>query len=216
MSQELGRLERPTTERFQGKRKLLLVPLIYGPPGVPGEGVEILQRHWEQVQAQISSLESRLGYVRHVYHESLMNGGAEGLQQLEALDQRSHGLVSAKCQSGATLEATEDAETFFEALDLQRCLMLPLASQKVGLTLQAWLMESNRARYEKIGSQIDDTLGDDEVGLLFIGERHQVQFAQDIEVLYVSPPAQADFQAWLHQWMLQQQAAAAGEPQDEE
>ena len=63
--------------------------------------------------------------------------------------------------------------------------MLPLASQKVGLTLQAWLMEGNRTRYEKIGSQIDETLGDNEVGLLFIGERHQVQFAQDIEVLYV-------------------------------
>ena len=216
MTQELGRLERPTTERFQGKRKLLLVPLIYGPPGVPGEGAEILQRYWEQVQTQISSLESRLGDVRHVYHESLMNGGGEGLQQLEALDQRSHGLVSAKCRTGAALEAIEDAETFFEALDLQRCLMLPLTSQKVSQALQAWLMESNRTRYEKIGSRIDETLGDDEVGLLFIGERHQVQFAQDIEVLYISPPAQADFQAWLHQWMLQQQAGASAEPPDEE
>ena len=215
MSQELGRLERPTTERFQGKRKLLVVPLIYGPPGLPGDGVAILQRYWEQVQTQISSLESRLGDVRHVYHESLMSGGDEGLQQLEALDQRSHVLVSAKCRTGATLEATEDAETFFEALDLQRCMMLPLTSQKVAQTLQAWLMESNRTRYEKIGSRIDETLGDNEVGLLFIGERHQVQFAQDVEVLYISPPAQADFQTWLHQWMLQQQAAMSAEPPDE-
>ena len=35
MTQELGRLERPTTESFQGKRKLLLVPLIYGLPACP-------------------------------------------------------------------------------------------------------------------------------------------------------------------------------------
>ena len=81
-------------------------------------------------------------------------------------------------------------------------------------------MESNRTRYEKIGSQIDETLGDDEVGLRGPIRRTKCRFAagplEDIEVLYVSPPGQADFQTWLHQWMLQQQAAAAGESQDQE
>ena len=215
MSQELGRLERPTADRFQGKRKLLLVPLLYGPPNVSEEGIEILQRYWEQVQSQLSSLESSLGGLSHIYHESLVIGGSEGLQQLELVDQRSHGFVSAKCASGAALEATEDTETFLETLDLQRCLMVPLISEKVGRTLQEWLMESNKARYEKIGNQIDETLGEDEVGLLMISERHQVQFATDIEVFYISPPALADFQTWLQQWVAQQQAAPA-EPSDDE
>ena len=31
MSQELSRMERPSTDRFSGKRKLMLVPLLYGP-----------------------------------------------------------------------------------------------------------------------------------------------------------------------------------------
>ena len=47
-------------------------------------------------------------------------------------DQRSHSFVSAKCQAGATLEATEDGQVrllgLLETLDLQRCLMVPMAS----------------------------------------------------------------------------------------
>ena len=216
MAQELGRLERPTTERFRGKRKLLLVPLLYGPPNISEEGIEILQRYWDQVQSQISSLESRLGELRHIYHESLIMGGPEGLKQLEVVDQRSHGFVSAKCQSGATLEATEDSETFLETMDLQRCLMMPLASEKVSRTLHEWLTDSNKTRYEKIGTQIDETLGENEVGLLMISERHQVQFAKDVEVFYISPPALADFQSWLQQWVTQERAAPAETSDDEE
>ena len=217
MSQELSRMERPSADRFSGKRKLLLVPLLYGPPTGSEEGSAILQRYWEQVQAQISDLESKLGGLRHVYHESLTSGGDEGLKQLEAMDQRSHGLVAAKCQAGAALEATEDREILLEALDLQRCLMVPLMTEKVTLALNEWMTERNRSRYEKIGSQIDETLGENEVGLLLINERHQVQFAEDIEVFFISPPAVADFRTWYQQWAAQEQkAAAAQEPESEE
>ena len=215
MSQELGRMERPDAERFNGKRKLLLVPLLYGPPTDSEEGITILQRYWDQVLAQIVSLESRLGNLSHIYHESLTEGGEGGLKHLEAVDQRSHSFVAGKCQTGAVLEATEDRDSLLEALDLQRCLMVPLSSEKVARRLHEWLTESTRTRYEKIGSQIDATLGEDELGLLMISERHQVQFAQDIEVFYVAPPAMADFQQWLQQWVAQQREVAT-EPNEGE
>ena len=41
-----------------------------------------------------------------------------------------------------------------------------------------------------------------------IGERHQVQFPQDIEVFYVSPPALDEFRRWLQNWIAEQQNAA--------
>ena len=222
MSQELSRMERPSTDRFSGKRKLMLVPLLYGPSTGSEEGMAILMRYWDQVQTQISDLESKLGGLSHIYHESLTSGGDEGLKQLEAMDQRSHGLIAAKCRSGAALEATEDQEILMEALDLQRCLMVPLMTEKVSLALNEWMTERNRSRYEKIGSQIDETLGENELGLLMINERHQVQFAEDIEVFFVAPPALADFRTWYQQWAAQQQQAAANpqpdleEPESEE
>ena len=43
-----------------------------------------LQNYWEQVQTQVAALETALGSLQHIYHESLTVGGDEGLEQLGA------------------------------------------------------------------------------------------------------------------------------------
>lgn len=216
MAQELGRISRPATGQYEGRRKLLLVPLVYGPQANVPDGVAALQKYWDQMQIQVESLEAALGGLHHIYHESLPEGGDTGLSQLSQADQRSHAFVKAKCDNGAALEATEDTEILLETLDLQRCMMIPLASGTVAQKLQEWFTEANRNRYDHIASQIDSTLGENEVGLLLISERHQVQFPSDIEVFYVSPPALDEFRRWLQNWAAQEQSqrdAAAAEEQ---
>ena len=208
MAQELGRIQRPPASQYDGRRKLLLVPLVYGPQADNAEGAAVLQNYWEQMQTQVEALEGALGGLQHIYHESLTVGGDEGLEQLGAADQRSHGFIAGKTKSGAVLEPTEDMDVLLETLDLQRCMMIPLASTSVASRLQEWHSDSNRQRYEHIANQIDSTLGENETGLLMISERHQVQFPSDIEVFYVSPPALDDYRRWLQNWMEQQQATA--------
>ncbi|MCH9017132.1 MAG: hypothetical protein IIB89_05150 [Chloroflexi bacterium] len=208
MVEELGRIQRPPASQYDGRRKLLLVPLVYGPQADNAEGAAVLQNYWEQMQTQVKALEAALGGLQHIYHESLTVGGDEGLQQLGAADQRSQLFITGKTESGAVLEATEDMDAMLEALDLQRCMMVPLASTSVASKLQEWHSDSNRQRYEHIANRIDSTLGENETGLLLISERHQVQFPSDIEVFYVSPPALDDYRRWLQNWMEQQQAKA--------
>ena len=208
MAEELGRIQRPAASQYDGRRKLLLVPLIYGPQADDPAGAAVLQNYWEQMQTQVEALETALGSLQHIYHESLTLGGDEGLEQLGAADQRSHAFITAKTQSGAVLEPTEDMDVLLETLDLQRCMMIPLASAKVGSRLQEWHADSNRQRYDYIANQIDSTLGENETGLLLISERHQVQFPGDIEVFYVSPPALDEYRRWFQNWMEQQQATA--------
>ena len=203
MVEELGRIQRPPASQYDGRRKLLLVPLVYGPQADNAEGAAVLQNYWEQMQTQVKALEAALGGLQHIYHESLTVGGDEGLQQLGAADQRSQLFITGKTESGAVLEATEDMDAMLEALDLQRCMMVPLASTSVASKLQEWLSDSNRQRYEHIANRIDSTLGENETGLLLISERHQVQFPSDIEVFYVSPPALDDYRRWLQNWMEQ-------------
>ena len=207
MAEELGRIQRPTASQYDGRRKLLLVPLIYGPQADDPVGAEVLQNYWEQMQTQVDALEAALGGLHHIYHESLTVGGEEGLEQLGAADQRSHGFITAKTQSGAVLEATEDMDVLLETLDLQRCMMIPLASANVGARRQEWHADSNRQRYEHIADQFDSTLGENETGLLLISERHQAQFPSDIEVFYVSPPALDEYRRWFQNWMDRQQSA---------
>jgi len=215
MAQELGRISRPAAGQYQGRRKLLLVPLVYGPQANAPDGVAALQKYWDQMQTQVESLVAALGGLHHVYHESLPEGGETGLSQLSQADQRSHAFVKSKCDDGAALEATEDTEVLLETLDLQRCMMIPLASGSVAQKLQDWFAEANKTRYNHIASQIDSTLGENEVGLLLISERHQVQFPEDIEVFYVSPPALDEFRRWLQNWMAQQQAQRAADAEEQ-
>ena len=207
MSQELGRIERPSAEQYRGRRKLMLVPLVYSPAADEPEGAASLQNYWEQMQAQVAGLETALGGLQHIYHESIADGGEEGMAQLQAGDLRSHSFVSAKLDAGAQLEATEDFEALLETLDLQRCLMIPMASLTVASRIQEWHADANRRRYEHIATRIDETLPEDGVGLLLISERHQVQFPADIEVFYVSPPALDEFRRWLQNWATRQQQA---------
>jgi len=218
MAQELGRIQRPSASQYDGRRKLLLVPLVYGPQVDNPEGAAVLQNYWEQMRTQVEVLEVALGGLQHIYHESLTVGGNEGLEQLGAADQRSHGFIASKTTSGAVLEATEDMDVLLETLDLQRCMMIPLASTSVASKLQEWHSDSNRQRYEHIASRIDGTLGENETGLLLISERHQVQFPSDIEVFYVSPPALDEYRRWFQNWVDQQQASRepSGDDREEE
>lgn len=209
MAEELGRIQRPTASQYDGRRKRLLISLIYGPQADDPTGVEVLQNYWKQIQPQVEALEEALGGLQRIYHESLTVGGTEGLEQLGAADQRSHAFITSKTQAGAVLEPTEDMDILLETLDLQRCMMIPLASANVGSRLQEWHADSNRQRYEHIANQIDITLGESETGLLLISERHQVQFPSDVEVFYVSPPALDEYRRWFQNWVEQQEAGAA-------
>ena len=211
MAQELGRISRPTADQYKGKRKLLLAPLVYGPTAEDEVGAAALQNYWDQMQEQVAALQSALGGINRIYHESLTEGGPEGLEQLQGVDQRSHNFIQDKCQSGATLEATESAELLLETLDLQRCMMVALTSEKVAAQLMDWFTATNSERYQHIAQQIDLTLGEGETGVLLISERHQVQFPTDIEVFYVSPPALDEYRRWLQNWLARQQRAMAQE-----
>ena len=213
MAEELTRITRPAADNYQGKRKLLLVPLIQlpvPPDAIPPEGAAIIARYWEQVDVQVRAVQNALGSVTRIYHENLPQGGADGLGYLEASGQGSHSLVKSLADADAILETTEAMDILAETLDLQRCLMQPLMSQAVAARLQEWLADANRRRNDFIADAINSTLPEDETGLLLINERHQVQFPADLEVIYVAPPALDEFRRWLQNWTetLQREMAA--------
>ena len=210
-AQALGQVERPPADQYRDRRRLLLVPMMFAPPSEPegeeSEGQAIYQRYWEQVRTQVDALSAGLGGLHRIYHESLVEGGEAGLEYLLMAHRNVHGMIQVRCQAGATLEATESIDLLLETMDLQRCLMVPLASETVASRMQEWLSESTRSRYEHIARQIDHNLQADETGLLLINERHQVQFPTDIEVFYIAPPALDEYRRWVLNWSERQQRA---------
>src|SRR5512134_522912 len=110
MTEELGKIERPEAGQFKGKKKLYLVPLLYSWQDAPADYVDKLKLYWQQVRDQIANLESRIGALKVIYHESVTAPGDEGLKILERLNPSSYQLVREKCLMGAQFEVIEDRE----------------------------------------------------------------------------------------------------------
>ena len=209
MAEELGRIEKPEAERFQGERKLYLVPLLFAAKDSPPEYVERFELYWQQVSEQIASQEAKIGVVKRVYHESIGLDGEEGLKVMEQMSPPTHRIAAEKCRDDAVLEAVEQTELSDECLDWERCLMLGFISRRAAEKVSELYREAARKRWEHISRRIDETLGDNEVAILFIRDGHSVQFPQDIEVFSVAPPALDAIHRWLRDRSSQPQEKTA-------
>lgn len=216
MTEELGKIERPSVESFSEERKLYLVPLLYAGKDAPQEYLEKYELYWQQVDEQISNQELKIGRVTRVYHESLAVGGEDGLKVLEQLNPSSHKLATKRTQAGATLEATEEAELANECMDWERFLLFGFISRGAAEKVSELYRESATKRYEHIARRIDDTLEANEVAVLFIREGHHVQFPQDIKVFMVAPPALDAIHRWLRERPVEQEEEKPAAPDNQE
>jgi len=196
MAEKLGKIEKPEAKDFTSKRKLYLIPLIFSGKEAPPEYVEKFNLYWQQVGEHIANLEAKIGRVSHIYHESIILAGEDGLKAIEKLSPASCHVAREKCQSGAVFEATENKELANESMDWERFLLMGFISQKVADMVSHFYVEALKKRYEHVTRRIDETLKADEAGVLFIREGHMVQFPQDIEVFSVAPPALDEIHRW--------------------
>lgn len=197
MSEELGKIEKPSLEEFREGRKLYFVPLIYCGRESPDEYREKFNRYWNQIEDKIGSLEMKLGRVAKIYHELVPAGGEGGIKAVKELNSKSYEIIKNRLDKGAQLEAAEEGELLNELMDWSRCLAIGLQSQKVFTTAYQSYTEISKKRNEHIARRIDETLAVDEIGILFMREGHEVQFPEDIQVFYVAPPALDDIRRWL-------------------
>ncbi|MFC2014664.1 hypothetical protein ACFLUP_01580 [Chloroflexota bacterium] len=214
MAEELGKLEKPEAGKFENKRKLYLVPLLYSWQDAPSEYADKLILYWQQVGEHIANLESKIGKVNRIYHESITEAGEEGLKVLEKINPSGCHIATEKCQSGAQIEAVEDMELVGESMDWERHLMMGFISQKVAQMISEFFTEAAKKRYEYIAKRIDETFKENEVALLFIREGHLVQFPDDIEVFSVMPPILDDIHRWLRDRPENGETDEAEEPAD--
>jgi hypothetical protein len=199
MAEEIGKIEKPEISQFQGRKKLYLVPLLYSWQESPQEYMEKYDLYWQQIREYIINLESHIGSIKLIYHESVTVSGDEGLKILEKLNPSSYQLVREKCLMGAQLELVEDRELVEETMDWERHLIMGFLSEKVARIVSQSFADASKRRYEYMAKRIEETLKDDEVAMLIIREGHMIQFPQDIEIFSVAPPALNEIHRWLRE-----------------
>jgi hypothetical protein len=209
MAEELGKIEKPSTERFEKGRKLFFVPLVFSPLEPEGEFDEKVKRYWAEAEAHIANLEAKLGSVRKVFHELIPASGELGDMAIKELNSAGYEIVRSRLDKGAELQALEDAELLTEFMDWSRCLAVGLQNPKVITKVYESYNEARSRRNEGLAKTLDESLHEDEIGLLLMREGHQVQFPSDIDVFYVSPPSLDEIKRWLRSREEEAEAAAA-------
>jgi len=199
MSEELGKIDRPPVADFKKGRKLYFVPLLYSGKDMPEDYLVKFHKYWEQVEKHLAELFGKLGEVNRVYHEMVAVSGDEGIKAVEELSEKSGKIVRACLEKKARLEAVEDDDILTEFMDWSRCLIIGLQNPKVLSKVYESYIEAGKKRNEAIAKKIDETLGENEIGLLMMRENHQVQMPPDIQVFYVAPPALDEIKRWLRE-----------------
>lgn len=214
MAEELGKIEKPPVEKFKKGRKLYFIPLLYMGEDTPVEYLALFNKYWEQVAKQLVELESKLGNVKRIYHELIPVSGDEGCNAVKELNEKCHSLIQTTMIKGAQMEALEDNNLMTEYMDWGRCLLIGLQNPGVINRVYDSYTESGKKRNEFITGRIDETLENDEIGILFMRENHQVQFPPDIQVFYVAPPALDEVKRWMREQ--EQQKMKSVEKEQEE
>ena len=197
MTPELGKLSKPEAGSFRHSRKLFLVPLIYSAKDAPPEYTEKFDLYWQQVNEHLENLETKLGKINRIYHESITISDKNTFPILERLNPKSCQIAKQKSQNGAQIEIIEDRQLAEECMDWERCLLVGLLSDSVVRKVSEFYIEAARKRYEHISKRVDKTLQANEIAVLFIREGSIIQFPKDVEVFSVSPPALDEIHRWL-------------------
>ncbi|MCL2679632.1 MAG: hypothetical protein FWF18_05050 [Dehalococcoidia bacterium] len=192
---ELGKIEKPEAAQFKNGRKLFFVPLVFHPVEENNELKTLVEKYWSEAASQLANLEASLSKATKVYHEMIPSGG--DLKRLEHTGLGSAKMAATLVDKGAALTPIEDDALMDEFADWGRCLSIHLRSPAVYTKLYASYLEAGGKRAEHIAKRLDETLGADETGVLFMQEGHRVQFPTDIQVFYVAPPGlDAAKRAW--------------------
>jgi hypothetical protein len=206
MTETLGKITKPSADKFKKDRKLYCVPLIINIKDAPTEYQEKYNLYWEQVAEHINGLE-KAGKVNKIYHEAIPYPGEEGLEAIKQLNEKSYQLTKTKTEQGAKLEALEDKELFNEYTDWLMALSVVGRSKKVADKILEYYRDASDRRDEHVTKQINETLKEGEAGMLIMSDEYrmhiQTQLPPDIQIFLVRPPALNDIQQ-LIQKMLQQ------------
>jgi len=209
MAPKLGRIEKPSVERFRRGRKLFCVPLI---PELRGGDTEKglqerVSQYWKQAIEQVDNLE-KVGKITSIYVESIASIGDSAMNALKQLSEKCYQLVEAKREQGGRLEVVENSETLDEYMDWSMCLSVVGRSQKVVKKVVGFHEKVAKKRLEQIAKKIDRTLEDDEAGLLIMADESRIQLQQhlpsDMQIFLVHPPAFNDVQSWFREAMMSQ------------
>lgn len=142
---------------------------------------------WEYVEEKLTLL----GRIQRIYLEGLVSGGKEGLKTLNP-ENRNHVIIRKLVENGAVLHSTEDPIMVAESESWLDMMMKQPSSE-----IYDFYKESIKERDNYIANIINQTLKEDEIGVLFIESTHRVELP-DVKIIKMCRFEPSDYlNIWL-------------------
>ena len=155
------------------------------------EHIKAVDEMWEGIRKRLCRLDIDHSKVR-IYQDGLPLCGRELdiVHDVAAQGSQNHRLVLSLVKRGASLEGTEDVQLLLEEYGYIQAITNELEpaerrEEAKALSMKRKLLLRRRDRF--IARRIDETLKEDETGILFAGMAHQIDkyLANDIQVSYL-------------------------------
>lgn len=197
----IGKIEKLGVEHFKKPgRKLYFVPLLFSggksEEKVPKEYLAKVKIYWDEVEDRLDDLTTKVGKINKIYHELVATSGEKGLEGIKNLNERSYQIARKLFQEGGVLEAVENEDLAKQSMDWARCLAVGLQSEKALRKISQFYIETVQKREEFMAKEIDKTLKNNEIGIIFIREDNNIKFP-GIEIFRVYPPVLDDIHRYL-------------------
>ena len=186
-------------------RMLLLVPRMYTEkefkrlaPALPEDFGPKTLEFWSYVEEKLQGF---VGKTQRIYRDEVCQGGKEGLAHLSSIDRENFPIVRKLVENGAVLEATEDSLLVAESKSwLDMIEQDPLDTMPLEL-----YQETVRERDGYVTRRIDETLLDEETGILFLKPSREINLNERVKIIKVCRFDPTDY---LRSWQVQLQAQA--------
>ncbi len=188
-------------------KTLFLVPRMYTEAefrslaaSLPDDFGQKTSEFWAYVNTRLAMFS---GKVSKIYRDRVFKAGEEALIQLYLMDSENYKAAKGLVENGAGFVATEDPVLIGES----EAWAEMLRSQQSNTVVSELLQQSLEERTRHISNRIEETLEDNEIGVLFMEPDLQVEFGKDSKIIKICPFDPSDYvRSWQVQRKLEFQA----------
>lgn len=185
---ELGKIEKPSLERFLEKKKLYCVNHVFM-SGEDQEFKNILDRYWTEIDEHLRRLEVA-GKIDKIFIEGLVYEDEESISKVRNINENLYNLLKKRIDEGGRVIPIEEEGIFSAFVDLRNCLLI-VRNRDVYEKLYGYYKEVAEKRFASIKQAITQALGEGESALLIMDENLRVlmDFPEEFELFLVVPPS---------------------------
>jgi hypothetical protein len=164
-------------------KMLIRVPRMYTEAEIknrlkslPDDFEKTKNEFWAYVNEKLTGF---VGKVKRVYRDGICVSGEEALDELAKLDAENFEIAKKLVDGGATFERTEDPMLIAESDNW----LSTLSYQEPNIVVSELYEETMKERDDFVSKRIDQTLGEEEIGVLFMDPTRSISLDEKTKII---------------------------------